>query len=242
MFACGAALLALLFWSGLSGLPPYGGYLGPYGDLVNTVSVEERQITDSVSAVTFDIRGFDTLGEEYILFTCVAAVLLILRQERTDSVKHHHDRRGGRGVPPTSPALKVVTCAVVPLSVVFGIYIATHGQVSPGGGFQGGVILATAPLFLYLSGGFSSFRRATPTRLLEISEAVGAGGFALIGAAALFAGAAFLGNFLPHGTKATVVSGGTVPLISLSVALEVSGGLTLILQVFLEELLEFKRL
>ena len=100
---------------------------------------------------------------------------------------------------------------LLPAVVVFGMYVVTHGQLTPGGGFQGGVILATAPLFLYLAGEFGEFRKAVPRTLVHIAEAVGGGGYAAIGIACLGAGRAFLQNVLPLGSKGTILSGGTIP-------------------------------
>ena len=55
----------------VTGLEPFGHYPGPYGDLVARIVPTHRQATALVSALTFDVRGFDTLGEEFILFAAV---------------------------------------------------------------------------------------------------------------------------------------------------------------------------
>jgi multicomponent Na+:H+ antiporter subunit B len=116
----------------------------------------------------------------------------------------------------------------------------THGQITPGGGFQGGVILASAPLLLYLCAEYAEFRDAFPQRLIEISEAIGAAGYILVGGACVALGGLFLQNVLPLGESGSVTGGGTVVFIDLGVGLEVSGGLSLALLVYLEELLEDK--
>ena len=54
----GAGLLALLLWS-FGGLPDFGHYKGPYGNLLNALSVPERHSTDVVTTVNFDVRGFE---------------------------------------------------------------------------------------------------------------------------------------------------------------------------------------
>src|SRR5205814_10649142 len=94
-----------------------------------------------------------------------------------------------------------------------------------------------APLLIYLAGEFESLCRLTPRWLVETAEAVGAGGYAVVGALAMFAAAPFLTNFLPLGSAGDVFSGGTVALIDLTVGLEVSGGFILLLLIFLEETL-----
>lgn len=238
-FFVSICVLAAVFVIGVLGLPPLGHYRGPYGDMVNALSVPERHVTDAVTLVNFDVRGFDTLGEEYILFTSVMAVVLLLRIQR-EPHEGHEDRAPGRHGTDPSDVGRVVSLMLVGVIVTFGIYVVTHGQLTPGGGFQGGVILATAPLLMYMAGEFDRFKKAVPRPLVHAAEAVGACGYGLIGLGCIAAGGAFLQNVLPFGSVGSIISGGTIPLIDISVGLEVSGGLALVLVVYLEETLERK--
>jgi multicomponent Na+:H+ antiporter subunit B len=240
LFFPSALVLAGVFAYAFAGLPPLGDYKGPYGDLVNALVVPERHVTDAVTAVNFDIRGFDTLGEEFILFTSVMAVALLLRIQRAEQAQQHADQVEGREIDRASDAVRVCALLLVGPCALYGIYIIAHGQLTPGGGFQGGVILASAPLLLYLATEFHSFRAAVPRPLVHAAEVIGAAAYPAIGIAALAAGGAFLENVLPLGTKGSIVSGGTIPLINWGVGLEVSGGIALVLLVFLEETLEWK--
>ena len=74
LFTAGALGLAAVMAAGMRRLEPIGSYHGAYGEVLNAVAVGERNSTDVVSAVNFDYRGLDTLGEEYILFVSVVAV------------------------------------------------------------------------------------------------------------------------------------------------------------------------
>ncbi len=236
----GLGLLAVYLWA-LKGLPEFGHYRGPYGDVINAISVYERHATDAVTAVNFDYRGFDTLGEEFILFTSVmGGVLLLRRQKSEEEGTPSEDEAPERQVPPPSDATRVLTTALVGPMVLFGLYIVTHGQLTPGGGFQGGVILATAPLLVYLAGDLETFERITSHTLIEVTEAAGAFGYGAIGFAGMIAGGVFLQNVAPMGTTGMVNSSGTIPLISLTVGLEVSGGFVLLLYAFLEEMLRMR--
>ncbi|MGH2873678.1 MAG: hydrogen gas-evolving membrane-bound hydrogenase subunit E [Solirubrobacteraceae bacterium] len=68
LFAAAAATIAAgLVWA-VTGLPASGDYHGVYGLTLQHVALAQRHATNLVSAVTFDYRGFDTLGEEFILF------------------------------------------------------------------------------------------------------------------------------------------------------------------------------
>ena len=239
LFLLSAIALALVFGLAFAGLPPVGNYRGPYGDVVNAITVPERHVTDTVTAVNFDIRGFDTLGEEFILFASVIGVLMLLRKQENEPRHRHEDRDPSRQEIGTSDAVRVMALMLIAPTVIFGIYVVAHGQLTPGGGFQGGVILATAPLLLYLAAEFQNFRRAVSRELVHVVEAAGAGGFAAVGLACL-GGGAFLQNMLPLGSKGSILSGGTIPIINASVGFEVCGGLLLVLVVYLEETLELK--
>ncbi|HEY7389658.1 MAG TPA: MnhB domain-containing protein [Bryobacteraceae bacterium] len=238
LFLPSAAVLAGIYIWGIFGVPAVGHYRGPYGDAVNAATVPERHITDAVTAVNFDFRGFDTLGEEFIMFVSVVGVVVLLRQQAGQKDGQQEDKAGGRRVPPPSDAVRTLTVAMVGPLAAFGIYIVTHGQLTPGGGFQGGVILATAPLLIYLAGEFSTFKRVAPHLLIEVAEALGAGGYALVGIMGLLAGLPFLTNVLPLGKVGDVFSSGTVLWIDLAVGLEVSAGFLVLMWAFLEEALE----
>ncbi len=119
-----------------------------------------------------------------------------------------------------------------------GWWLASHAQTNPSGGFQGGVILATAFILIYLAGEFLAFKRFSPVDLTEVVEAVGAGGFAAIGVAAVAMGLPYLKDFLPLGTvPGAVSSAGTIPLISFFVGLEVAAAFILIVGELLEQTL-----
>jgi multicomponent Na+:H+ antiporter subunit B len=235
LFLVGALGLAVLVLWGYSGLPDFGHYRGPYGDVLNDVSVPERHITDVVTAVNFDYRGFDTLGEEFILFAAVVGVAILLRAQRDEEEREPLEFAFGRSAPRTSDAVRALAFGLVGPTVVTGVYVVAHGHLTPGGGFQGGVVLATALLLVYLAGEYSVLRKAAPLSLVEVCEGVGGGGFALIGLAGVVAGAAYLENVLPLGQVGHLNSAGTVPLINMSVGLEVAAGFVLILVEFLEQ-------
>lgn len=233
VFAIAAATFAALLGAASAGIHPSN----IYADFVNRVSVPERQITDAVTAVNFDIRGFDTLGEEFIMFASVLGVALLLRRQRDERDGPPVDRARGRSVPVSSDAVRILTIALVGPVVLFGIYVVVHGQATPGGGFQGGVVLATAPLLIYLAGEYGSLCRVAPRWLVETAEAIGAGAYGVIGAIAMLRSERFLENWLPLGRAGDVFSGGSVALIDLAVGLEVAGGFILLLLLFLEETL-----
>ena len=238
MFLLAMAGLAAFYLWGMAGLPGFGHHPGAYGPAVVGRSVRQAHATGVVSAVNFLYRGFDTLGEEFILFvaaTGVATVLRILRQERERSPV---DEARDRQVPETSDAVRTVALVMVGPIVLFGWFLASHAQTSPSGGFQGGVVLASALVMVYLAGQYLAFRRISPEQVVGSAEAVGAGAFAAIGLSALFYGVAYLSDILPLGrTPGAVDSAGTIALISFFVGVEVASAFVLIVAELLEQTL-----
>ncbi len=228
LFAASAAgLAALLLW-GVAGLPDFGHYVGPYGYLLNAVAPDERQVTNVVAATVFDYRGFDTLGEEFILFSAAMGVALLLRDARDEGERPNHGVSGD--------AVRLVGMAFVPALLAIGLYVVAHGYITPGGGFQGGVVLAGAFALVWLAGEYRAFRRLTPTPAVDLAKGTGGGGYVVVGLAALLVGNAFLHNLGPLGTAGTLASGGSIVLLNLASALEVSAAFVLIFTEFVEEL------
>ena len=229
LLAGGAGLAVLLVVACLR-LPHFGGDRHPYGDRAIHASLA-RRTANTVSSVNFDQRAFDTLGEMTILFSAVLGCVILLRQTRDE----HRARPE-----PAEVALPVRRYALVvlPVALLSGLYVIAHGQLSPGGGFQGGVVIASAWVLLYLAGSAKTYQRMTPKPLVEALEAAGAAAYVLIGAGGLLFAGAFLANFVPLGPPATLWSGGTIALLSVSTGIEVAGGFVLLATTFVEEALD----
>jgi multicomponent Na+:H+ antiporter subunit B len=118
--------------------------------------------------------------------------------------------------------------------LVLGVYVVAHGQLTPGGGFQGGVILAGALLLVYTAGQALALERLRPLELVELADAAGAAAYVLIALGGAVFGTVVMANFLPFGTVGSLLSGGTIPLLNVAVGIEVAGGITLILTEFLD--------
>ena len=141
-------------------------------------------------------------------------------------------------MPPTSGAIRLVAVVLAGPTLVLGWYLASHAQTSPSGGFQGGVVLATAFILIYLSGQFLAFERFSPVDVTDAVEAVGAGGFAGVGLAAVVMGLPYLSNFLGLGRMpGAVSSSGTIALISFFVGMEVAAAFVLLISELLDQTL-----
>jgi multicomponent Na+:H+ antiporter subunit B len=162
---------------------------------------------------------------------------ILLRAQRDEEEGQPQEEIKGRHAPAPSNAVRALGLAVVGPIVVFGIYVVAHGHLTPGGGFQGGVILATGALLVFLSGEYVTLRRVGPESLIDAAESAGAGGYVIIGLLGLVVGTSFLDNFLPLGEPGALLSSGTILPINLAVGLEVAGGFVLLLSEFLEQTL-----
>lgn len=118
--------------------------------------------------------------------------------------------------------LRVVAKMLIPFILVFGIYVVTHGELGPGGGFQGGVILAAALILYGLIFGADALEQRIPPERLTQAMALGALMYAGTGLACVLAGGAFMdyAAFRPHDPGGAEALGMTI--VETGVAITVS--------------------
>jgi multicomponent Na+:H+ antiporter subunit B len=222
-----AGFAALLAW-GVADLPPFGHYAGPYGDLIVKLVQPQRHIANAVTALVFDYRGFDTMGEELLLFAAASALALLLRETREDEVEDV-------GEPILSDAIRGGGLLASIVTLVVGLNVVSHAFITPGGGFQGGVVLAASIAFLFLAIEYRRYGKAAHSSIMEPVEAFGAGAYVALGVIALASGLAFLENFMELGIFARLSSGGGAILLNFASALAVAGGFLVIFGECLQE-------
>jgi multicomponent Na+:H+ antiporter subunit B len=234
-----AALAAVLLLTATSDLPAFGAAMSPYADALDRSAVIERACANAVTSVVFDQRGFDTLGEGFILFCAVIGILALTREEPDERfvapVDHAPRRRRSR----TSDAVRVFGLGFVVVTATAGLQMIFHGEPTPGGGFQGGVLLAAALAALYACGSVPRFMRAM--RPAHVVEAVGAFSYPALGFAGLVlahrsGGGTFLANVLPLGTVSHLWSGGTILFLNVGVGVAVCAAIAGLLVAFLDQL------
>jgi multicomponent Na+:H+ antiporter subunit B len=227
MFVPAVALFAgLLTWS-LVAIPHFGNYRGPYGFVLNRVVLPERHMTNVVTATVFDYRGFDTMGEEFILFIAVTGVVLLLRQHEREDHDELHDEIG-------SDAVRVGGSLAVGVCLLVALWLIAFGFVTPGGGFQGGVALASSLVLVFLVASHTSWTGVASEQWLDPFEGVGAGGYVVVGLAALIGGMPFLTNLLGPGTPGTLYSGGSATFVNWAAGMEVAAANLILFTAFLE--------
>jgi multicomponent Na+:H+ antiporter subunit B len=237
LFLVAVAVLMTVLVAGYVGLPDFGHYSGVYGKALNLLAVPQRHATDVVTAVNFDYRAFDTMGEEFILFAAVLGLAVILRSMREERERASHEASDEHYFEESSSLLGAFGAALVGPALVLGIYIVTHGALTPGGGFQGGLILAAALLIVFLAGEYFAMKLVAPHAMVEVAEAGGAAGYALAGVGGLVFAGIFFKNFVGLGSPGHILSAGTMPISNIAVGIEVAGAFVLLWTEFLDQAL-----
>lgn len=118
----------------------------------------------------------------------------------------------------------------LPLALVYGLSVVLHGNLTPGGGFQGGCVAACAVLLIYLGHGFKLTKKSLSPHALHTSEALGSTAYIALAVLGLIAGLNFCGNlFAKSGKMGELWSGGTVFLMNLTVGWKVFSGIALLI-------------
>jgi multicomponent Na+:H+ antiporter subunit B len=219
-----AALLAIAFLA----MPPFGRSQHVYRDLAVPAAVRHAT-ANVVSSVNFDLRAIDTFGEETILIAAVVGTTALLRPAKEET------RRRIPGAGRTLGSTRLVGYLLLPVTMVIGLDVVIHGHLTPGGGFQGGVVLATALHLLYVAGSYPALDRARPLEIVEILDGIGAATFASVGIAGIAFAGSFLTNIMSFGSFGQLFSAGTVPVLNVAVGVEVFAGVVAILAKFLEQ-------
>lgn len=156
-----AALLTVIVTGGLllyatSDLPDWGDPLSPAnaGDLSTYYiqdSRDDTEVPNLVTSVLADYRGYDTMFETVVIFVAGLGILSILSKGRSDKpLAEPVASEGNR----ERDMITIMTCRlVVPVIQIFALYVIAHGHYSPGGGFQGGVMLGASFILIALTSG-----------------------------------------------------------------------------------------
>jgi len=124
------------------------------------------------------------------------------------------------------------TRLVSPFLIAYGAFMIVHGHISPGGGFQGGVILAVAVIMLITSHGYRTVKEMFSVRFVKIVEGLSGLMIIMLSMAGLVFGTYFF-NFLKGGEPGTLFSGGTVVLFNILIGVKVGVAFTLLFYMLL---------
>jgi len=140
-----------------------------------------------------------------------------------------------------SKIVKTIANISFPLVIIYGLYVIAHGHLTPGGGFQGGAVVASGCVLILVAHGSSWIFTKIKESHLSILESLGALGFISLALGGIFTGTMFFTNFLkgtnflfgtiPTSGAANINTGGTIPLMNFAVGLKVIAGLFVIVLV-----------
>jgi len=186
------------------------------GDVLLKLNQTEG-VANAVTTVVVYFRGFDTLGEIAVLFIASLGIGLMLESNTKCDIKAD-----------SNFMLQTASKLLFPIIMLFGIYVMIYGHLSPGGGFQGGVIVASGVLLLLIS--HKNFE--IPHSVIVLLETFAGVSYVLIGLIGLLVLDTFLGNFLPNdiSNMGLLLSGGIIPIIYIIVGIKVGSEMSMIVQ------------
>jgi len=226
-------IVAVLLYT-VAELPTFGSPHNPTSNEVVAKYIEsglqDTGATNIVAGMILDYRAFDTFGESCVLFVAVCSVIILLRnlgpRDAYDQFLHEREE------PRHDIIMKKVAVLLVPISMVFGIYVVLNGHLSPGGGFSGGAIIGSS-IIMYASAygikkasafyPFDTYRRIAFFSLLFYGLAKGF---------VFFIGANHLPFDIPLGTPGALFSAGLILPLNICVGLIVSGSMYVLYVLF----------
>ncbi len=188
--------------------------------------LEETGATNIVAGMILDYRAFDTLGESHVLFVAAIAVTILLRLDKSE--RDPEDTKITETIteaeeedkifePHHDAILQKVAMLLVPIIILFGIYVILNGHLSPGGGFSGGAIIG-AGLILYLNAfGFEKTERFFNEKVYKTVIFSGLAFYALAKCYAFFCGANGLDSHISKGIPGHILSAGLILPLDIAV-------------------------
>ena len=201
----------------VANLPAYGSPDAPTVNEVGERYVEqgmtETGAVNSVAGMILDYRAFDTLGESFVLFTATCAVTLLMRGEQGKKRKMQSNARYYAN----NVIVRTVCKLVIPIILMFGIYVVLNGHLSPGGGFSGGAIMASGLIIYAMVWGEDEASRHLPRKVLSIVVLCALGFYALSKTYSFFTGANHLHSIISPGTPGRIFSAGLILPLNVAV-------------------------
>lgn len=222
-------VISVLLWT-VTYLPEFGNAGNPDNNEVSAryieKGLEETGAVNMVTGMILDYRAFDTFGESCVLFIgscCVMVLLKIDKKNKSEETKKRLKAAEDRGYEPKEDII-LQKCAgiLVPMLLVFGIYIVLNGHLSPGGGFSGGAVIGSG-LILYASAfGFEKINRFFTEKTYRKITVSALTFYCLAKSYSFFTGANHLESGIPNGTPGNIISSGLILPLNICVGLVVA--------------------
>lgn len=147
---------------------------------------EQIGVPNYVTAVLASYRGFDTFGELIVVFTAGIGVLAILSWQPRDFMRDDHQPMAQHLI------LRITSKLLIPFILLFALYVQFHGDYGPGGGFQAGVIFASAIILYCMLFGLATAMKVISLAMLRFFAALGVLLYGATGLVSMLKGEAFL--------------------------------------------------
>lgn len=217
-------ILAGLLLYTVSCLPQTGNASNPANNEVPEryieSGLEETGAVNIVTGMILDYRAFDTFGESNVLFIATITVLILLHQKKKHAEQGEEDDQIFE--PQNDVILQASAAILVPVIIIFGIYIILNGHLSPGGGFSGGAIIG-AGLILYLNAfGFKKTEQMFTEKTYKVICCSALTFYCLAKSYSFFTGANHLDSHIPLGKAGHILSSGLILPLNICVGLVVA--------------------
>lgn len=220
------AIIAFLLYT-VSMLPPFGEADNPVNNEVyeryTEKGIEETGAVNIVAGMILDYRAFDTLGESHVLFIATVCVLILLRLDTDDKKELELAETDDRRFEPKNDTLlKHAARFLVPIIILFGIYVILNGHLSAGGGFSGGAIIGGG-LILYLNAyGFKKTERFFTMKTFKCISVFALLFYSVSKTYSFFTGANELESIISNGTPGAILSSGLILPLNICVGMVVA--------------------
>lgn len=202
-----------IFGAALFAQMPFADAPMQVGQAMNAHGAAQTGSANIVTAILLGYRGLDTLGEVSVLFAAASAAALVFAGSKRKASAPVSRKAGFVFAVSAGPLL--------PFLLLLGAYIILHGHLTPGGGFQGGAILAAAIFVPLLADGKGQYNHF----LAALAEGLAGVTFIAIGAVSLLQGHAFLTPLPFGGEVGSLVSAGAFPLLYIAIGIKVGAEL-----------------
>lgn len=220
-------MICLLLWT-VSYLPEFGDPNAPENNEVAEryieKGLEETGAVNIVTGMILDYRAFDTFGESCVLFVASCCVLILLRVDKDDDPHSRaaEDMNDRFYEPKRDTILQRVANVLVPLMIVFGIYVVLNGHLSPGGGFSGGAIIGSGFILYLTAYGFEKTQRFMNERVVKILTVSALTFYCFAKSYSFYTGANHLHSIITPGTPGNILSAGLIVYLNICVGIVVA--------------------
>ena len=143
-------------------------------------------IPNVITAILGSFRGYDTLGEVFVVLTAAIGVLFLLDTPSAGNMLKRDEGLRHYLIP------RMVGRLLIPFILLFGLYVQFHGEYGPGGGFQAGALVAASMILYALLEGQDRALEVLPQRVLTFLMVFGALLYGGVGVVGILQGSNFL--------------------------------------------------